>query len=47
MAQLYQTVALYTTSKLNDPSPQPFNYYLDYTYSQLFDVAIQNVKLLK
>lgn len=47
MTQLYQTVALYTTSKLNDPSPQPFNYYLDYTYSQLLDVAIQNLKLLK
>lgn len=47
MAQLYQTVALYTTNKLNDPSPQPFNYYLDYTYAQLLDVAMTNLKLLK
>lgn len=47
MAQVYQTVALYTTNKLNDPSPQPFNYYLDYTYDQLLDVAMTNLKLIK
>lgn len=43
----YQTVQLYTTDKVEDPNPQVFTYYLDYSYEQLLDVAVTNLKLPK
>ncbi|OHS94601.1 hypothetical protein TRFO_10968 [Tritrichomonas foetus] len=44
---VYQTITLYTTNKVEDSNPQPFVYYLDYSYDQLLDVAITNLKLSK
>lgn len=43
----YETVQLYTTDKVEDPNPQVFTYYLDYTYEQLLDVSVTNLKLPK
>ncbi|KAH0786415.1 sel1 repeat family protein [Histomonas meleagridis] len=43
----YQTVILYTTDKVQDPQPQHFTYYLDFTYEQLLDSACGNLKLPK
>lgn len=45
MAQLYETIALYTTPLQEDPAPKPYTYYYDYSYAQLLDVALSYLNL--
>ena len=38
-----ELVTLYTTANIDDPSPQAFQYYLDYSGAQCLQVAMQNL----